>query len=57
LTVADLGLDPASVGSAGARQQVLSVEEAEARLAGELVVDEGDAHERVIAFLEQLKVL
>jgi electron transfer flavoprotein beta subunit len=56
-TVADLGLDPASVGAAGARQQVLSVEDAEARQAGEVVVDEGDAHERVVAFLEQLKVL
>jgi hypothetical protein len=36
---------------------VLSVEDAEARQAGEVVVDEGDAHERVVAFLEQLKVL
>ena len=57
LTVADLGLDPSSVGEAGARQQVVSVEAAEARKAGEIVVDDGDAHERVISFLEQLKVL
>jgi electron transfer flavoprotein beta subunit len=57
VTVADLGLDAATVGQAGARQQVISVEAAEARKAGEIVVDEGDAYERVISFLEQLKVL
>jgi electron transfer flavoprotein beta subunit len=57
LTVADLGLDPAEVGVVGARQQVISVEAAEARPSGEIVVDEGHAHERVITFLEQLKVL
>ena len=57
LTVADLGLDPSQVGFAGARQQVISVEVSEARKAGEIVVDAGDAHERVIRFLEQLKIL
>jgi electron transfer flavoprotein beta subunit len=57
LTVADLGLDPSQVGFAGARQQVISVEASEARKAGEIVVDAGDAHERVISFLEQLKIL
>jgi len=57
VTVADLGLDPSQVGAAGARQRVTSVEPAEDRKAGEIVVDEGAAHERVIAFLEQLKVL
>lgn len=57
LTVAALGLDQSEVGAAGARQQVISVEAAEARKAGEIVVDDGNAHERVISFLEQLKVL
>ncbi len=57
VTVADLGLDPSQVGSAGARQQVISVQASEARKAGEIVVDRGDAHERVISFLEQLKIL
>jgi hypothetical protein len=33
------------------------VQAAEARSAGEVVVDEGDAHERIVAFLEQIKVL
>ncbi|MGC8462673.1 MAG: electron transfer flavoprotein subunit beta/FixA family protein [Acidimicrobiales bacterium] len=57
LTAADLGLDGSQVGAGGARQEIVSVVEAEARSAGEVVVDEGDAHERVIQFLEQLKIL
>jgi electron transfer flavoprotein beta subunit len=57
LKVADLGLTPDQVGAAGARQEVFDVAAAEERKAGEVVVDEGDAHERIIAFLEQLKVL
>jgi electron transfer flavoprotein beta subunit len=56
-TVASLGLDASEVGTVGARQQIVSVEAAEARSAGEIVVDEGDAHERFVAFLEQIKVL
>jgi electron transfer flavoprotein beta subunit len=57
VTLADLDLDPSQVGAAGARQQVISVRPAEARGAGEVVVDEGDAHERIVAFLEELKVI
>ncbi len=45
------------MGSAGARQEIISVQPAEARKAGEIVVDEGDGHERIVAFLEQLKVI
>ena len=56
-SVASLGLEEAEVGTKGARQQVVSVEAAEARSAGEVIVDEGDAHERIVAFLEQIKVL
>jgi electron transfer flavoprotein beta subunit len=57
VTVADLGIEAGEVGSAGARQEVVSVRAAEERASGEIVVDEGDAHERVVAFLEQIKVL
>ena len=57
VTLADLGLDPSQVGFSGARQRVISVEAAETRRAGEIVVDQGDAHERLLSFLEQLKVL
>ncbi|HET9092414.1 MAG TPA: electron transfer flavoprotein subunit beta/FixA family protein [Acidimicrobiales bacterium] len=57
LTVADLGLEASAVGAAGARQEVISVQAAEERKAGEIVTDEGDAHQRIVAYLEQIKVL
>ena len=55
--VADLGLSEDEVGWKGARQQITSVEAAPERQAGEKIEDEGDAHERIVAFLEQLKVI
>jgi len=57
LTVADLGIDAGQVGATGARQEVTDVTAAEERKAGEIVVDEGDGYERVVAFLEQLKIV
>jgi len=57
LKVADLGIDAASVGAAGSRQEIVSVQPADARAAGEIVVDEGDAHEKIVAFLDQLKLI
>ena len=57
LTIADLGLDAGQVGLAGSRQEITEVTPAESRAAGEIVVDEGEGHLRVIEFLEQLKVI
>jgi electron transfer flavoprotein beta subunit len=57
LTAADLGVGADQVGQGGSGQEIVSVEPAEQRKAGEIVVDEGDAFERVVAFLEQLKVI
>ena len=57
VTLADLGIEPGEVGWAGAGQEIIEISEAEAREAGEKIVDEGDAHERIIAFLEELKVI
>jgi electron transfer flavoprotein beta subunit len=57
LTVADLGLDPSEVGAGGARQEITDVTEAEARAAGEIVVDEGDGAQRIVSFLEGLKII
>ena len=53
----DLGFGADQVGWAGARQQIVSVAAAPEREAGEKIEDEGDAHERIVAFLEQLKVV
>jgi electron transfer flavoprotein beta subunit len=52
LKVADLGVDGISI-----TQEITDVTAAEERKAGEVVTDEGDAHERIVQFLEQLKVI
>jgi len=52
LKVADLGLDGLAV-----TQEITDVTAAEARKAGEIVTDDGDAHEKIVAFLDQLKVI
>jgi electron transfer flavoprotein beta subunit len=57
LTVADLGLEAGSVGAAGAGQEILAVEDAPARDAGEIVEDDGEAYTRIVSFLEDLKVI
>jgi electron transfer flavoprotein beta subunit len=56
LTVADLGLD-GQVGWAGAGQQIVAIEEAPARDAGEVIEDDGAAFEKIVAYLDNLKVL
>jgi electron transfer flavoprotein beta subunit len=57
VTVADLGLDASSVGWAGAGQEIIAVEEAPVRDAGEIIEDEGEAYQRIVAFLDELKVI
>jgi electron transfer flavoprotein beta subunit len=57
LSVADLGLSADEVGWAGAGQEITNVAAAPAREAGEKVEDDGTAHERIVEFLEQLKVI
>jgi electron transfer flavoprotein beta subunit len=56
LSVGDLGLD-GQVGSANAREEITSVAASESRQAGEKYVDEGDGAQKVVAFLESIKVL
>ena len=57
LTVADLGLDAGQVGWAGGQQEIVDVSAAEARQAGEIIEDDGEAHLKIVEFLDQLKVL
>lgn len=54
LDAAALGLPPGAVGWAGARQEIVSVTPVDARTAAEVVEDDGSAHERIVAFLQQL---
>jgi electron transfer flavoprotein beta subunit len=56
LSVADLDLG-GQTGPAGARQEIIDVVAAESRAAGEKYVDEGDGAERIVGFLESIKVL
>ncbi|MGH8976983.1 MAG: electron transfer flavoprotein subunit beta/FixA family protein [Acidimicrobiia bacterium] len=57
VTASDLGLDASEVGWAGARQEITNVAAAPAREAGEKFEDDGTGAEKVVAFLEQLKVV
>ena len=55
VTAGDLGVTP--VGWAGANQSVVSVTQAEARAAGEIIEDDGEAFAKIVDFLENLKVI
>jgi electron transfer flavoprotein beta subunit len=57
VTLGDLGIDASSAGWAGAGQEIVAVEPAPEREAGEVIEDEGDAHLKIVAFLENLKVI
>ena len=55
VTAADLGVYAG--GWAGAGQEIVDVAAAEARQAGEIVEDDGEGYAKVVAFLENLKVI
>ena len=57
LDLSALGLDESSVGQSGARQETVRVTDAEERQAGEVIEDEGDAHEKIVEFLGELKIV
>jgi electron transfer flavoprotein beta subunit len=56
-SLADLGVDPSQVGEAGARERVLTVGQVAARGAGQIMKDEGDAAEAIVAFLQRYQLL
>ena len=56
LAVADLDL-AGQTGPVGARQEIFEVVAAEARAAGEKHVDDGDGAQKIVEFLESIKVL
>jgi electron transfer flavoprotein beta subunit len=57
LSVSDLGLDPSQVGEAGARERVLSIGKVEARAAGQMIKDDGNAAQQVADFLQRYQLL
>jgi electron transfer flavoprotein beta subunit len=57
LTLGDLGIDPSTVGTAGSGQATVTVEDAPAREAGEIIEDDGESFTKIVAYLENLKVI
>jgi electron transfer flavoprotein beta subunit len=57
VTIADLGIDAAIVGWAGAGQEIVDVSPAPERQAGEIIEDDGEGYAKIVAFLDDLKVL
>ena len=57
VTAADLGLDASQVGWSGARQEITNVAQAPAREAGEKFEDDGTGAEKIVEFLERLKLV
>ena len=57
LALGDLGIDAATVGWAGAGQNIVAIEDAPQRQAGEVVEDDGTAADKIVAFLDNLKVI
>jgi electron transfer flavoprotein beta subunit len=57
LSVGDLGIDPATVGAAGALTSVTAVAPRPPKAAGEKVVDDGDGGSRIAAFLVAQKLV
>ena len=55
--ISDLQIPAEQVGWAGAGQEIAEVAEAPERAAGTVVTDEGDAHEHIVGFLDDLKVI
>jgi electron transfer flavoprotein beta subunit len=56
-SLSDLGLDPATVGSAAAREKVTGAEKVSNQRKGEIYVGNDGAADRVVAFLAEQKVL
>ncbi len=57
LALSDLGIDAAQVGEAGARERVLTIGSAEARAAGQIVKDDGNAAQSIADFLQRYQLL
>ncbi len=55
VTATDLAVTP--TGWAGAGQKIVNVTQAEARKAGQVIEDDGEAFGKIVAFLENLKLI
>jgi len=56
-SLADLDIDPSQVGEAGAHERVMTIGKVEARAAGQVVKDEGNAAQVIADFLQRYQLL
>ncbi|MBA2285903.1 MAG: electron transfer flavoprotein subunit beta/FixA family protein [Ktedonobacteraceae bacterium] len=57
LGLGDLGIEAAQVGEAGAHEQVVAIGKAEARAAGQIIKDDGNAAVAIADFLQRYQLL
>jgi electron transfer flavoprotein beta subunit len=57
LSLADLAIEPALVGETGARERVLMIGTVEAREAGQVIRDDGNAAQQIADFLQRYQLL
>jgi electron transfer flavoprotein beta subunit len=57
LSLKDLGIEASQVGEAGARERVLTIGKAEARAAGQVIKDDGNAAQYIADFLQRYQLL
>ncbi len=57
MSLADLSIDASQVGEAGARERVLAIGQAEARAAGQVMKDDGEAAKKIADFLQRYALL
>ena len=57
LSLSDLGIEAAQIGEAGAREQVMTIGKVEARAAGQVLKDDGNAAQTVADFLQRYQLL
>ncbi|MCY4163842.1 MAG: electron transfer flavoprotein subunit beta/FixA family protein [bacterium] len=57
VSVSDLGIQADKVGWAGAGQEITDVSPAPEREAGEIITDEGEGHQNIVALLEELRIV
>lgn len=55
--LSDLGIDASQVGEAGARERVLNIGKVEARAAGQVIKDDGNAAQAIADFLQRSQLL
>jgi len=56
-SLADLGIDLSEVGEVGARERILSIGKVEARAAGQVIKDDGNAAQAIADFLQRYQLL